>query len=162
MVFLFSGSVFSSYLYYLIPFIFTFALVFGVLVISNIFKGQKNVNAMIALAVALFAIIYPPYIDILYVWLPYLCILFIAIFLVLMLKNLFVKEGKKPEQSWPMLVTIAVLFLVFMFISPSIPLPSSSLISSQDILLIIGLAFIVVILIFGARMGTTGFENKPS
>lgn len=160
MVFLFSGSVFSGYLYYLIPFIFTFALVFGVLTISNIFKGQKNVNAMIALAVSLFAIIYPSYLIILYEWLPYLCIFFIVIFVILILKNLFVKGGNQPQQSWPILITIVVLFLVFMFVYPSIPLPNSSLISSQDLLLLIGVAFVVIILIIGSKLELSG--NKPS
>lgn len=152
MVFLFSGSVFSSYFYYLIPFIFTFALVFGVLVISNVFQKQKNVNAILALAIALFSIVYPPYIELLYIWLPYLCIIFLALFIILIFKNLFIKEGKELETTWPMLITIVILFLVFMFISPSIPLPNSSLVSNQDIMLLIGVAFVVIILIVGSRM----------
>ncbi len=166
MISLFSGSIFSDYLYYLIPFIFTFALVFGVLAISNAFKNQKNVNAMIAIAIALFATIYPPYTKILYNWLPYLCILFIVIFVISMLKDLFVKSEKSQDksensqQSWPVLITIAILFLVFMFIYPSIPLPNSSLISSQDILLIIGLAFIAIIMIVGSKVKLDTSENK--
>ncbi len=164
MVFLFSGSAFSGYLYYLIPFIFTFALVFGVLTISKVFKDQKNVNAILALAIALFAVIYPPYITLLYEWLPYLCIIFIVIFVVLMLKNLFVGEkGKKElEPTWPMLIAIAVLFLVFMTVYQSIPLPSGSFISSQDILLIVGIAFVVLILSVGAKLKDKGFEKEKN
>jgi len=162
MVLPFSTSIFSDYIYYLIPFIFTFALVFGVLTISNVFKNQKNVNAILALAITLFSILYPPYIKILYNWLPYLCILFILLFVVLMLRNLFVESEKKLQQSWPMLITIAILFLIFISFAPSITLPSSSLISFQDILLLIGIAFVVILLVSGAAMGNKGFDSKYS
>ncbi|RLJ01570.1 MAG: hypothetical protein DRP10_03780 [Candidatus Aenigmatarchaeota archaeon] len=157
MVSLFSGP-FSIYFYYLIPFIFTFSLVFGVLTISNIFNKQKNVNVMIALAISLFATISEEYVSILYSWLPYLCVLFIVIFFVVMLKNIFIK--KDSEQNWPILITIAILFLVLMTIYPSIPLPSGSFISSQDVLLVIGITFVVLILIVGSKVNWPGTQNE--
>jgi len=144
---------FSEYIYYIIPLVFTFALVFGVLSISKIFN-KKEVNVLIALSMALFSLISEIYVKLLYAWLPYLSILFIILFVFVLLKNLLIekKNGTKSAANWEMLITIAILFLVFMTVYRSIPLPSGSMISSDDILLIAGIVFVVLILSVGPKV----------
>ena len=151
---LFSSWMFSEYIYYIIPLVFTFALVFGVLSISKIFN-KKEVNVLIALSMALFSLISEIYVKLLYAWLPYLSILFIILFVFVLLKNLLIekKNGTKSAANWEMLITIAILFLVFMTVYRSIPLPSGSMISSDDILLIAGIVFVVLILSVGGKLG---------
>ena len=153
----------SGYIYYIIPFIFTFALVFGVLSISKIFN-KKEVNVLIAMSMALFSLISEAYVKLLYVWLPYLCILFIILFVFVLLKNLLLekRDKTKPSADWQMLITIAILFLVFMTVYQSIPLPSGSLISSDDILLIVGIVFVVLILSVGAKLRWPGDSNTTN
>ena len=151
---LFSSWMLSEYIYYIIPLVFTFALVFGVLSISKIFN-KKEVNVLIALSMALFSLISEIYVKLLYAWLPYLSILFIILFVFVLLKNLLIekKNGTKSAANWEMLITIAILFLVFMTVYRSIPLPSGSMISSDDILLIAGIVFVVLILSVGGKLG---------
>ncbi len=151
---LFSSWMFSEYIYYIIPLVFTFALVFGVLSISKIFN-KKEVNVLIALSMALFSLISEIYVKLLYAWLPYLSILFIILFVFVLLKNLLIekKNGTKSAANWEMLITIAILFLVFMTVYRSILLPSGSMISSDDILLIAGIVFVVLILSVGGKLG---------
>ena len=151
---LFSSWMFSEYIYYIIPLVFTFALVFGVLSISKIFN-KKEVNVLIALSMALFSLISEIYVKLLYAWLPYLSILFIILFVFVLLKNLLIekKNGTKSAANWEMLITIAILFLVFMTVYQSIPLPSGSMISSDDILLLAGIVFVVLNLSVGGKLG---------
>ncbi len=155
MVFFSSGAL-SGYIYYIIPFIFTFALVFGVLSISKIFN-KKEVNTLIALSMAMFSLISEAYVTLLYSWLPYLCILFIILFVFVLLKNLlFEEKDNKSAATWEMLIAISILFLVFMTVYQSIPLPSGSMISSDDILLITGIVFVVLILSVGGKLKWPG------
>ncbi|RLJ00085.1 MAG: hypothetical protein DRP06_02495 [Candidatus Aenigmatarchaeota archaeon] len=149
----FSSGMLSGYIYYIIPLIFTFALVFGVLSISKIFD-KKEVNGLIAISMALFSLISEAYVALLYSWLPYLCILFIVLFVFVLLKNLLLEKNNqnKSAATWEMLIAIGILFLVFMTVYQSIPLPSGSMISSDDILLITGLVFVVLILSVGSKL----------
>ncbi|MCK4730278.1 MAG: hypothetical protein KAT28_03075 [Candidatus Aenigmarchaeota archaeon] len=157
----FSSGMLSGYIYYIIPLIFTFALVFGVLSISRIFN-KKEVNVLIALSMAMFSLISEAYVTLLYSWLPYLCILFIILFVFVLLKNLLFeeKDGTKSAATWEMLIAIGILFLVFMSVYQSIPLPSGSMISSDDILLIAGIVFVVLILSVGGKLKWPGDNPK--
>ncbi|MCK4429200.1 MAG: hypothetical protein KAU95_02400, partial [Candidatus Aenigmarchaeota archaeon] len=69
------------------------------------------------------------------------------------------EKDKEMKPTWEMLITIAILFIVFMTVYESIPLPSGSIISSDDILLIAGIGFVVMILVVGSRLKDSGFEG---
>lgn len=145
------GSGFSGYLYYAVPFIFTFALVFGVLTLSKIFEKQKNVNALLAAAIALFATMSSQYITLLYEWLPYLSILFLVIFVLVILKNIFFDKSKE-KISGPMIVAVLIIFLVFLAVYPEIPLPHGNMISEGDVLMIIGIVFVAILIFLGFKL----------
>ncbi len=110
---------------------------------------------------AMFSLISEAYVNLLYSWLPYLCILFILLFVFVLLKNLLFEKNdqNKSAATWEMLIAIGILFLVFMTVYQSIPLPSGSMISSDDILLIVGIVFVILILSVGAKLNNDGFKN---
>ena len=135
-------------MYYLVPFIFSFALIYGILSISNIFN-KKNVNILLALTISFFAILYEGYIKLIYEFLPILAGIFIVLFVVILIRNLFIT--KSAGNTIETLVIIGLMFLVFLSIYNRIPLPSGSIISSKDVLLVIGLALVGLIILVGYR-----------
>lgn len=143
-------GIFSDYFLFLISFMFTFALVYGILIISNVFKGQKRVNILISISIALFASLYENYVSFLFQWMSYIVIFFIIVFLLSILRNLF--EGKAIKENWETLITIVILFLIFLSIYPYFQISLGNYVNSQDILLTIGLVFIILILAIGSKV----------
>jgi hypothetical protein len=143
----------------LIPFVLTFALSFGVLTISGVFKGQKQVNFVIALALGALAVSSPGYAAMLTEWSPILATVLIVVFVLMFLKNtLLSKEGL--GGNWENLVAIALLFLVLITIGPSLPLPSGSFIKSDDIMIAGGAVLIIAIIVIVMSLGNKDFEGK--
>jgi len=143
-------EIFSDYFQFLISFMFTFALVYGILIVSNVFKGQKRVNILISISIALFASLYENYVSFLFQWMSYIVIFFIIVFLLSILRNLF--EWKAIKKNWKTLITIVILFLIFLSIYPYFQISLGNYVSSQDILLTIGLVFIILILAIGYKV----------
>ncbi|MBN2095748.1 MAG: hypothetical protein JW727_06900 [Candidatus Aenigmarchaeota archaeon] len=137
-----------------VPFALTFALVLGALNLSGVFKGQKQVNFIIGLAVALLASSSEEYSKMVLEWAPILATVMIVVFLVVFLKNMF---GTEKKASWEMLVILALLFLVLLAVGPYLPLPSGSSIKSDDILLVGGILLVIGIIAIGARLKNEGF-----
>ena len=158
---------FANYLDFALAFGFTFAVAFGILNSSAIFGNPKetttkNVNTLLAVIIGLFASFSETYVSFIFQWIFYLTGIFIFVFVILIFKNLFYKgkEGSQKEDvSWPMLVSIAVLFLVFIGFYQFMPLPSGHIINSEDIALVIGIAFVVLILAIGSRLNWPGERN---
>ena len=142
----------QSYFEFLITFTFTFAIVLGILSASKVFGELKygyvrNINILAALSLALFASLYEPYVKFVELWFPYLLGFFIFIFIAVMLKNLFSGEGKRKEKemSWELGISLVLLFLVFLTLY-------SSLSYYKDISLLLGIAFVVLILVIGSKL----------
>jgi hypothetical protein len=153
MSFLYFGM-FENYFEFLISFAFTFALVFGVLTASRVFGEHKypyvrNVNILVALSLALFASLYEPYISFIKLWFPYLIGFFIFVFILVILKNLFGGVSKEKAASWEMAISIVILFLVFLALSPSLTY-------YKDISVLLGVALVILILIIGSRLHWPG------
>ncbi len=167
---MFFSSEFATYLEFALSFGFTFAVAFGVLYISKVFgepegKTPKRVNILLAVIISLFASFSEAYVNFLFQWIFYLIAIFMIVFVVLIFKNLFYSEKRDEEKtvSWPMFVSIAVLFLVFLGSYQYMPLPSGQIISSQDVALVIGIAFIVLILVVGSRKNLNNtWENQQT
>lgn len=155
---MFFSEMFSSYLEFALSFGFTFAVVLGVLNVSKVFgdpKTAKRVNVLLAVVIGVFASFSEAYISFLFQWMFYLIGIFVVVFVVLIFKNLFYsgEQGSREEKSvtWPMVMSVVILFLVFLGFYQFIPLPSGQLISSEDVALVIGIALVILILVIGSR-----------
>ena len=140
----------ENYFEFLISFTFTFALVFGVLSASKVFGELKNtsirnVNILVALSLALFASLYEPYVNFIKLWFPYLLGFFILIFIVVILRNLFAKSKSANETSWEMAISLAILFLLFLILYPSLS-------NYKDIMLLLGVVLVILILVTCSKL----------
>jgi hypothetical protein len=96
---------------YLSTFLFIFAVVFGLLSYAKVGDFGKRINAIIALAFALFSIFYPPLVLGLQQWLPVAVVLLIILFFILFVKKMFASE--KSGDTFPMAIALATLLIVF-------------------------------------------------
>jgi phosphoglycerol transferase MdoB-like AlkP superfamily enzyme len=150
---------------FVVPFALTFAISFGALTVAKVFKHEvngkevpmNNVNFLIAAAIAILAISSPSYARMIYEWAPILATLFIVVFVLVFLKNMFSKEAK---GDWTTLIAIAILFLLLMQIGPNLPLPSGTNIKSDDIVLVAGIMLVIAILAIGKKVSEGGTPPK--
>jgi len=95
----------------MVPFLFTLAVTFGVLEVTNVFKN-KAVNFLIALALSIFAITSPTFVDLLWNYFGDITVFFIAMFLVAFaMEALGIRKDKNLTGS-SVVILSAVLFLL--------------------------------------------------
>jgi len=141
-------------LYYLIPFLFTYALLFLSIEVSGIFgAGRKNLKSLIALAISFFAMLYKGYVEFVYGLTPYIAYILIIIFVILLIKTLVVDKlvsGKGKVSEKEKILLLVFLFLgitTFSYLFPNtLSLP---FLSSQDIIFLAALILVVLILYLG-------------
>lgn len=133
---------------FLISFLFVFAIVFGALQIANIFKN-KAVHAIMGLAIALFATMYPPFLATLWNYLPSVTWFFIIMFFIAFVMEIMGFRKKKaisPEgvfvQTGVLLVLLTIGYMISDMISVEIPFIGSM----DNLLFLVGL--IVIISVF--------------
>lgn len=149
---------------FLLPFLFVLAVVFGVLRIANVFKGNPAVEMVIALVIAFFAATYQPFASMLLAYLPSITWFFVAMFfLVFVLQILGIRgksAGEKPEQS---LIIYGILLLLLFSIGVSTlkGLPTLPLIGGgENLALLVGL--ILIVGIFWYAYGIKPEEQKQT
>lgn len=92
-------------------FLFVFAVVFGLLVYSKVGNFDRKVNAIIALAIALFSTLYEPLVASLQEFMPLAVVLLIVLFFVIFLKKIV--TPKEKEDAFPLAAALAILLLLF-------------------------------------------------
>ncbi|HIG96920.1 MAG TPA: hypothetical protein HA230_01065 [Candidatus Aenigmarchaeota archaeon] len=94
-------------------FLFVFALIFGLLSYSKIGEFNKKVNALLALAIAGFSVMYEPLVLGMQQYMPIAAAVLIVVFFFALLKKIFgKKEGDKAGDTVPLIITLAVLLLL--------------------------------------------------
>ena len=94
-------------------FLFVFALIFGLLSYSKIGEFNKKVNALLALAIAGFSVMYEPLVLGMQQYMPIAAAVLIVVFFFSLLKKIFgKKEGDKAGDTVPLIITLAVLLLL--------------------------------------------------
>jgi predicted neutral ceramidase superfamily lipid hydrolase len=135
---------------FLIPFLFVLAIVFGVLELSNIFKNRA-VSAIIAIAIAGFASLYAPFVEVLWNLLPSLTWFFIVLFLLAFTLELFGvrrRKGGPQEALQSMLISGVILIILFgvgFSVIESLPIDLPFIGGGQNLLVLLGIIFIIAI-----------------
>jgi len=140
----------------MVPFLFTLAVTFGVLEVTNVFKN-KAVNFLIALALSIFAITSPTFVDLLWNYFGDITIFFIVMFLIaFILEALGVRRKDTVMSGDAIVIQSAILFLLltlgFYYIDkiPSIPFVGGS----QNLLLLFALVLILAIFWSAYKLGS--------
>ena len=147
---------------FLIPFLFTLAVVFGAVELSKIFKGNRVVSLIISVAVALFAAGYAPFQIALWNLLPNLTWFFIVMFLIAFGMELFgVRKGREGSEHEGMITSAAVLLILLtvgwnVLQTNRIALPFIG--GGQNLIFLVGL--IIIISLFWTAMKTGGTGSK--
>ena len=131
----------------LIPFFFVFAIVYGSLELSKVFKN-KGVNGIISIVVALFTMINPAVSTFIYGVMPYAIALFVVVFFIGFIRGLF-SGDKKGDKDYTLPVIIVGLLLIFVASQRdtiSRWLPSLSFLGSDNFMVVVVLFLIAIIL----------------
>ncbi len=136
---------------FLLPFLFTLAVVFGVLRATNVFAGNRAVQMIIAFVFAYFSATYTPFVQTFFAYLPSLTTFFIGVFLLVFLLEAFGlrKEQKEKDRVLNMTIYGVLLLILIVLAAPyfykfrNIPIIGTG----ENLVLLAGLGFILGIFI---------------
>ena len=140
----------TDLLTFALPFFLIFAIVYGALEISGVFKKNKAVNAIIALVIGAFAVTSEQVVALTFTFMPYAALLFIVVFILGFVLSPF--KGKEEERDYSLMVIIVALIILFLasqgqeMLTDMFPALSGS---GESIFTLVGLLLIVVIIFAG-------------
>ena len=148
---------------FFIPFLFVLAIVFGVLELASPIKN-KAANLIVALAISFFAATYGPFMNIIWIYLPSVTWFFIIMFFIVFIMEIFGMRGKKTVEADKIVLSGVVLFLLLtvgwmVLDQTNIEIPLIG--SGENILLILGIIFILIILWGAYKMGSGEIPQQP-
>jgi len=142
-----------------IPFLFVLAVVFGVLELTKVFKSRA-VHAVVAIAIAFFATSYAPFLTALWSYLPSITWFFIVMFFFAFILQLLGLRGKAvgmPGKETESLVVGGVVLLVLLsagyMILQEFPIELPLIGGGDNLILLIGLIFIISIFWAAMKIG---------
>ncbi|MFZ3077552.1 MAG: hypothetical protein WA139_03795 [Candidatus Aenigmatarchaeota archaeon] len=140
---------------FIIPFLFVLAVVFGVLRISKAFKGNAAVEVIISLVIAFFSATYSPFTSMLFNILPSITMFFIAMFFIVFVLEIVGVRGNRGGNYVTNLIIYGILILVLFTIvaSHSELIPNLGIISPDDLVLGVGLIFVISIFWAAFKIG---------
>ncbi len=132
---------------FLIPFFFIFAIIYGALEVSGVFRN-KAVKAIIAVALGFFAISNADVVSFIHQVLPFAAIFFIVVFFIGFIAKPFRGKGGGGERDpLLLLVVLGLLLIVFaQLATPSSPFYSSissTILGDQNVLWGIGILILL-------------------
>ncbi len=102
---------------FVLPFLFTLAVVFGILRVANVFSGNKAVELIIAFVFAYFSATYQPFVTLFFRYLPGLTEFFIGVFLLVFLIEVFGLRKTTQQDKNTNIVIYGFLLLFIMSFS---------------------------------------------
>ncbi len=147
---------------YLLPFLLIFALVFGILTKVDLFKNNKVVNAIIALAVGLISIQFPAVSRFFSVIFPNLGIALSVILVILIIAGLFFGDIEKKKWLNYILLAIAAIIIVIVLAQSAntLGLPAAQWVSENWPMVIA--IVIIIALIVAVVVGASKGNSSPS
>ena len=149
------AMVLSTQIQFFVPFLFVLAVTLGALSFAKVFNGA--VRTVVALALALFAISYAPFVTVLWKWLPIITWFFIAMFMFAFILKLFgLHGGKTPKATGETLILGGVALLLLMSVGWMIlrisPFEIPFIGSGDNVILLIGIIVISVLFLIASRI----------
>ncbi len=141
---------------FFIPFLFVLAVVFGILELSNVFRGNRAVVAIISIVIAFFAATNTQFTSMLFQFLPSITTFFVAMFFIAFLLEIvgLGRKGSLREEGAETRVMVLGLILV-VFIAIGVEnIPQISLIGTDNLLIIIGLVLLFMIFFAAYKIGS--------
>lgn len=156
---------FDPTMQFIIPFLFVLAVVFGVLQMARIFKN-KAVAGVIAIAIAFFAASYGPFLTLLWTYLPTVTWFFIGMFFIVFVLEVFgIRGGKDKEfREEAAILQGAILFILLALgwmIAEAFPLELPYIGSGQNLILVLGIVFILLIFWSAFKISIKGEKVRP-
>jgi hypothetical protein len=145
----------SDFLHLLVPFIFVFAVTFGLL--SSIPRAfPKNANVLIALVFGAVTTIYEPTANLIFNFLPYAVVILIALFFFVFVKKIFggddSQAGQKNKDVGTTLAILGISLLALGAVWNQLTgIMGVDISFSNNMLWIMGFFFIILILYAGTR-----------
>lgn len=141
---------------FLVPFLFSIAVIFGVLEITNIFRNRA-VNLVIALTLSFFAMSNSYFVNLLWNYFGNIAMFFIVMFLIAFVFEIFgVRKKGQPSGPDSMIINGAVLFVLlsvgFMYTDmiPTIPFIGGG----ENVLLLVAVILVLAIFWTAYRLGS--------
>ena len=131
----------------LIPFLFVFAIVFGVLEVAGVFKNRA-VMAIIAFVIAFFAVTDTSFLNFLNTFLPVLIWVFVGLFILVAILRLLKKEASEDRAMTTVVGAVAMLIFItigFLYV-PEVPV-----VGKQNFLILVGMFFLIFIFYNAAK-----------
>ena len=131
-----------------IPFFFIFAIIYGALEVSGVFKN-KAVKAIIAVALAFFAVSNADVVLFIHQVLPFATVFFVVVFFIGFIAKPFRGKGGEEKKRDPFLLLVVLGLLLIAFAqlgTPSSPLYStisSTILGDEKVLWGIGIAIVL-------------------
>ena len=123
-------------------FLFVFAVVFGLLVYSKVADFSRRINAIIALAVGFFAIMYEPLVTGLTEFMPIAVGILIVLFFAAFIKK--VLGGGDVKDSFPIIVVLGILLLLMGLFSDRVAVFLPAGLDANSFLWIVGIVIAVL------------------
>lgn len=130
---------------FFLTFLFVLAVVFGVLQLTKVFKSSA-VNVVIAIVIGIFAASFQPFVTTLWTFLPAITWLFVILFFVAFILELF--GLRKPhaggEDKTLTMILTGVVIVIFVTIGVNF-LPNIPAIGTQNLMVLLALALMFII-----------------
>jgi hypothetical protein len=97
---------------YVASFMFVFAVVFGVLNYAKILGFSKQVNAVVAIVIGAFSVVYEPFVLGMEQYIPYAAALFVVIFFILVIKKAFAGGKDEKFDALPIIVSLVIMLVL--------------------------------------------------
>lgn len=134
-----------------LPAIFVFTITYGMLSSVSILKWGKRTNVVLALVFGVFAGGYPAFVEFFYQNFIYLMGFFVLFFMILFAADVFGLRGGKYKGKESMAIfLLGIAILVFLMLATAGFFDELSVfgLEKNDLLLVIGLLFLLLILFF--------------
>ena len=134
------------------PFLFVFAVTFGVLRISEVFKENTKVEALISVIIAAFAISNPGTLSFLKSIMPFAVLGMVAIFGIVFLWKIGKTMTEGEKMDWGV-VAVLLMSGLLVLATPSVweIIPNTRFFKRADVIFVAGLAIVAALFLFAHR-----------
>ena len=130
---------------FVVPWVFVFAMIFGLLEISKVFAGKKNINILISITIAFFAVATQDFRTLLWDVMPWAAGLLISLAFAKIIFDLFKGMSGEPKK-WGDYVNLGTFALLFIFLGTIQNKVSSPTIDAEEIIWAVGFAALAVLM----------------